>query len=62
MLLGPDERTRITPATRQALFYLCAPAGIPPEAVERHLADITSNVRLVAPGAAVIQQQVYAAG
>ena len=62
VLHGPDERTRLTADTRQALFCVYAPAGIGPEAVERHLADIASNVRLVAPGASVVQQQVYAAG
>jgi DNA/RNA-binding domain of Phe-tRNA-synthetase-like protein len=61
VLYGPDERTRITLETRQVLFCVYAPAGIPPEAVESHLADIASNVRLVAPGASVIHQQVYAA-
>ena len=60
VLYGPDDRTRITPNTRQALFCVYAPAGIPPEAVESHLADIASNVRLVAPQASIIQQQVYA--
>jgi DNA/RNA-binding domain of Phe-tRNA-synthetase-like protein len=59
VLYGPDNRTRITPNTRQAIFCVYAPGGIPPDAVERHLADIASNVRLVAPQAAVIQQQVY---
>ena len=61
VLYGPDDRTRITPNTRRALFCVYAPAGIRPEAVESHLADIASNVRLVAPQASVIQQQVYAA-
>ena len=60
VLHGPDERTQIMPNSRQALFCVYAPAGIRPEAVERHLADIASNVRLVAPQATVIQQQVYA--
>lgn len=61
VLYGPDDRTRITPNTRQAVFCVYAPAGIQPEAVERHLADIASNVRLVAPEAATVQQQVYPA-
>ncbi len=60
VLYGPDDRTRITPNTRQAIFCVYAPAGIRPEAVESHLADIASNVRLVAPQASVIQQRVYA--
>jgi DNA/RNA-binding domain of Phe-tRNA-synthetase-like protein len=61
VLHGPDDRTRITLDTRRALFCVYAPAGIRPEAVESHLPDIASNVRLVAPQASVIQQQVYAA-
>ena len=61
VLSGPDHRTRITPDTRQAAFCVYAPAGIQPDAVERHLADIAANVRLIAPGAAVVQQQVYGA-
>jgi len=59
VLSGPDDRTQITPNTRQAVFCVYAPAGIRPEAVESHLADIASNVRLVAPQASVIQQQVH---
>lgn len=59
VLYGPDERTQITQNTRRVLFCVYAPPGIPPEAVERHLADIASNVRLVAPQSFLIQQQVY---
>ncbi len=62
VLYGPDDRTQLTPSTRRALFCVYAPAGIRPEAVESHLADIAGNVRLVAPEASVIQQQVYATG
>jgi DNA/RNA-binding domain of Phe-tRNA-synthetase-like protein len=61
VLYGPDDRTRITLSTRQAVFCVYAPAGISPEAVERHLAEIASNVRLIAPGATTVQQQVYPA-
>ena len=61
VLYGPDDRTRITPTTRQAAFCVYAPAGIQPEAVERHLAEIASNARLVSPGATVLQQHVYSA-
>ena len=59
VLYGPDDRTQITPDTRQVLFCVYAVAGIQPEAVERHLADIASNVRLVASQASIILQQVY---
>lgn len=61
VLSGPDARTQLTPDTRQALFCVYAPAGIEPEAVARHLADIAGTVRLVAPQAAVLQQRVYTA-
>lgn len=61
VLYGPDDRTRITPTTRQAAFCVYAPAGIPPDAVEHHLANIASNARLIAPGATIVQQQVYTA-
>jgi hypothetical protein len=61
IVYGPDDRTRIVPATRQAVFCVYAPAGVPPEAVERHLGDIASNARLISPGAAVLQQDVHRA-
>ena len=61
VLYGPDDRTRIMQDTRQAVFCVYAPAGIPPETVERHLADIATTVHLIAPHASVIQQQVHTA-
>jgi hypothetical protein len=38
-----------------------APAGVEPDAVARHLADIADFARLIAPQAAAIHQQVYTA-
>lgn len=61
VLHGPDERTRLVPDTRQALFCVYAPAGIPRDAVERHLADLAAHARLVAPEASVTHQQVHTA-
>lgn len=61
VLYGPDERTQITAGTRQVAFCVYAPAGIGAEAVERHLADIASNVRLVAPEATVVRQVIIQA-
>ena len=61
VLYGPDDRTRITQTTRRAVFCVYAPAGIQPVAVERHLANIASNARLVSPQAALIHQKVYSA-
>jgi DNA/RNA-binding domain of Phe-tRNA-synthetase-like protein len=59
VLYGPDDRTQITPNTRQVLFCVYTVAGIRPEAAENHLTDIANNVRLIAPQASIIQQQVY---
>ena len=61
ILYGPDDRTPIRPTTRRALFCVYAPAGIERDAVARHLDEIASNARLIAPGVAVIHSQVYTA-
>jgi DNA/RNA-binding domain of Phe-tRNA-synthetase-like protein len=53
VLYGPDERTRITAASRAAVFCVYAPDGIGPNAVARHLDVIEANVRLIAPDASV---------
>ncbi len=62
VIYGPDDRTRLAPTTQGALFTTYAPAGIAPEAVAGHLADIASGVRLVAPRAEIIHRQVHEAG
>jgi DNA/RNA-binding domain of Phe-tRNA-synthetase-like protein len=59
IIYGPDRRTRITPATRRALFTVYAPAGIDPADVERHLDEIRDTVRLFAPEAQVELSHVY---
>lgn len=51
VLLGPDQRSRITPETRNVLFAAYAPAGVGEEAVRRQLDAIRANVLLVAPDA-----------
>jgi DNA/RNA-binding domain of Phe-tRNA-synthetase-like protein len=51
VLRGPDQRTRITSATRGALFAVYAPAGVGEETVRRHLDDLRANVELIAPEA-----------
>jgi DNA/RNA-binding domain of Phe-tRNA-synthetase-like protein len=51
VLRGPDRRTRITPPTRNVLFAAYAPAGVGEDVVRRHLEDLRTNVRLVAPTA-----------
>ncbi len=49
VLYGPDARTRITPATREVLYAVYAPAGIGAEAVRRHLGEIRDLVLRVSP-------------
>ena len=61
VIYGPDQRTRITPATHDALFAVYAPPGIGEQAVAQHLEDIRANVMVVAPEAEVELRQVYVA-
>jgi len=61
VLYGPDQRTRIEPATRRVLFTVYAPAGIEEQALRRHLEDIQSNVRLIAPKAETELLEVFGA-
>lgn len=61
ILYGPDDRTRISPTTRQAIFCVYAPASVTTNAVMRHLDEIASNARLIAPDASVLHRQVYVA-
>jgi DNA/RNA-binding domain of Phe-tRNA-synthetase-like protein len=61
VIYGPDQRTRITSATRQALFVVYAPSGIGAEAVRRHLESIQNNVMLFAPRARVESLDVHLA-
>ena len=51
VLRGPDQRTRITPATRSVLFAVYAPSGVGEHVVHSHLERVRANVELVAPGA-----------
>lgn len=62
VIYGPDQRTRIRPETRRALFTVYAPPGIDEKAVREHLEDIQSNLRLVAPQAKTEVMEVYRAG
>ena len=51
ILRGPDDRTRITPQTRDVVFAAYAAPGIDARVVERHLGDLRANVLLIAPDA-----------
>jgi len=61
VLYGPDQRTRITPATRHALFTVYAPPGIGAEAVRAHLEDIRDNVLLISAQAEAQSLEVHIA-
>lgn len=56
---GPDSRTRIVSATQKAAFVVYAPEGISRQPVFDHLSDIYSYIRLFAPNAEIVLQQVY---
>lgn len=61
ILYGPDARTAIGPATERVLFTVYAPAGIEETAVRGHLEEMRDYARLIAPGAAVDELEVYGA-
>ena len=58
IIYGPDQRTQITPETKNVLFTIYAPEGIASNEVEKHLADIRDLVLLVTPNAKVEMLQV----
>jgi len=62
VVYGPDQRTRITPGTRDVLFTTYAPIGITPTAVRKHLQHIRANVLLIEPEAETEMLDVYGAG
>lgn len=62
VLYGPDQRTRITPETRQVLFAVYAPPGIGEPAVVQHLEDLRAAVLLFAPTAEVEALEVHGSG
>jgi DNA/RNA-binding domain of Phe-tRNA-synthetase-like protein len=59
ILYGPDQRTQITPDTRNVLFTVYAPAGIAAQAVADHLEHIKDNIMLFSPQAEVELLKVY---
>ena len=61
VLYGPDQRTRITSGTREALFTTYAPPGIGAGEVLRHLETLSAYARLISPGAEVAALEVFEA-
>ncbi len=60
IVYGPDQRTQITPNTRNVVFTAYAPPGIDEQTVMEHLQHIQDNVRLFSPQAEVELLKVYA--
>jgi len=61
VLYGPDQRTRITTLTRDALFVVYMPGGIEKEEICSHLKDIKENVLLFSPSAEAKTAKIYSA-
>lgn len=59
IIYGPDQRTQITPSTRNVVFTVYAPAGIDEQLITSHLEDMRDYVRVVAPQAEVELIEVY---
>ena len=59
IVYGPDQRTQITPDTRNAIFTVYAPPGIDEQTVAGHLQGIQENVMVFAPQAQVELLKVY---
>ena len=61
ILYGPDQRSRITAATRNVLFTVYAPEGISPQAVLEHLQELRDHVLVISPRGQVETLQVLGA-
>jgi DNA/RNA-binding domain of Phe-tRNA-synthetase-like protein len=59
VVYGPDQRTRITPHTRNAVFSAYVPSGIGVEAVANHLQEIQQYAALIAPKVKVELLKVF---
>ena len=59
IVYGPDQRTQITPGTRNVIFTVYAPPGIYELNVAQHLQSIEENVLLFAPQAQIELLQIY---
>ena len=58
---GPDQRSRLTPETRRAVFTVYGPPGLPAELLNRHLDRLAEYVTLTAAGATVSWRGIYPA-
>jgi DNA/RNA-binding domain of Phe-tRNA-synthetase-like protein len=59
IVYGPDQRTQITPETRNVVFTTYAPPGVGEQTVTGHLENIKEYVLIFAPQAQVDLLHVY---
>jgi len=59
IIYGPDQRTRIQPGTRAAVYTVYAPPGIGAQAVYGHLEDLRDFILAAFPQARPAQLKVY---
>lgn len=59
IIYGPDQRTQITPETRNVVFTVYAPPGIDGQTVTDHLQHIKENVMVFSSQAKVELVEVY---
>ena len=59
IIYGPDQRTQLTPDTRNVIFTVYAPPGIDEKTVTDHLDHIRENVFIFAPQAQAELLNVY---
>ena len=59
IIYGPDQRTQITPGTRNVVFTVYAPPGIEEQTVIGHLQHIKEYVMLFSPQAQVELLHIY---
>ena len=59
VIYGQDQATKITQITRNVLYVVYVPDGIPSEMIESHLLDLEENVRLITPQAETEFSNIY---
>ncbi len=59
IIYGPDQRTQISPETRNVLYTVYAPSGIPAADIFSHLQELRDNVLRITPDAETIELKVY---
>lgn len=61
IIYGQDARSPITPGSSDVLYVVYAPAGVPRDAVARHLELIEEHVRVCSPASVVEQRRIVSA-